>query len=187
MVEERPGGSVREMDIRNQDIASGADETYFRRHVLYLTQQVKALGFERAMKVFLTRSGQMETMDTKSLWEMAFRLPVVNLWTSMKLTVACCKLEQGSPKESRTGSLPKAAILSLISPFLHVRFLVVTKFGGFLTNALEVHILKKRHPRHVLVSRKGYIQGRKDGLKYPALWQHPVFDLFNKERNNELN
>jgi len=55
-VEEQPGGSVGETNLRNQDIASGDDQAYFRRRVLDLTEQVKALGLGETMRSFLTRS-----------------------------------------------------------------------------------------------------------------------------------
>jgi hypothetical protein len=55
-VEEKPSGPVSELDLRDQDVASGDDLEHYQRRVLDLTQQAESMGLERAMRLFLTRS-----------------------------------------------------------------------------------------------------------------------------------
>ncbi|KAG8668255.1 hypothetical protein FPOAC2_07545 [Fusarium poae] len=57
-VEEKPGGSLHELNFRDEDMESGRDCDYFRRRVLDLTEQAKVAGLESAMRSFLTRSEQ---------------------------------------------------------------------------------------------------------------------------------
>ncbi|KAE8155373.1 hypothetical protein BDV25DRAFT_135121 [Aspergillus avenaceus] len=56
-VEETPGGLVGELDLRNQKMTFGDDWILFQSCVLELTEQVKVLGVEKAMRIFLSICG----------------------------------------------------------------------------------------------------------------------------------